>query len=75
MTEKLDTLYKGGCNSAEFIAATLPAERTITELQRKLPKTDPRHNLLVNSFEAYQNAALALQAMNAAGGNVQMRPL
>jgi hypothetical protein len=62
MTDKLDALYKGGCSSAEFIAAALPAESVILTLQKKLPKTDPRHDLLVNTFEAYQQTAVAMKA-------------
>jgi hypothetical protein len=63
MTDELDALYKrGGCTSAEFIAAALPVERVIMKLQNKLPKADPRHDLLVNSFEAYQQTAIAMKA-------------
>lgn len=62
LTDKLDALYKGGCSSGEFIAAALPVERVVMKLQNKLPKTDPRYDLLVNSFEAYQSAAVALKA-------------
>jgi hypothetical protein len=31
-------------------------------LQRKLPKGDPRRDSLANTFEAYQNTALVLKA-------------
>lgn len=62
MTDELDALYKRGCSSAEFIAAALPVEGVVMGLQNKLPKTDPRHDLLVNSFTAYQSAAVAMKA-------------
>ena len=62
MTDKLDALYKRGCGSAEFIAAALPVESVIMDLQKKLPKGDPRRDLLVNTFEAYQSTAVAMKA-------------
>ena len=31
-------------------------------LQKKLPTGDPRRDLLVNTFEAYQNTAVAMKA-------------
>jgi len=69
MTDKLDALYKRGCSSAEFIAAALPVETVVMKLQKKLPKTDPRHDLLVNTFEAYQNAAAVMKANEQGKGN------
>ena len=74
MTDKLDTLYKRGCSSAELIAAALPVESVIMNLQKKLPKTDPRHDLLVNTFEAYQNAAAVMKANEQGKGNGE-RPI
>jgi hypothetical protein len=62
MTDKLDALYKGGCSSAEFVAAATPVEGVVMNLQKKLPKGVPRRDLLVNSFEAYQQTALAMKA-------------
>ena len=62
MTDKLDVLYKRGCSSAEFVAAALPIESVFGNLQKKLPKGDPRRDLLVNTFEAYQNVAIVLKA-------------
>jgi hypothetical protein len=62
MTDKLDPLYKRGCSSAEFVAAALPVEPVFMTLQKKLPKTHPRHDLLVNTFEAYQSTAVAMKA-------------
>jgi hypothetical protein len=62
MTDKLDALYKRGCSSAEFIAAATPIEGVVLNLQKKLPKGDPGRDLLVNSFEAYQQTAIALVA-------------
>ena len=62
MTDKLDALYKRGCSSAEFVAAALPVESVFMKLQKKLPKGDPRRDLLANSFDAYQNVALVLKA-------------
>jgi len=60
MTDKLDALYKGGCSSAEFIAAAKPMEGVFINLQTKLPKGDPRRDLVANTFEAYQQAAVAM---------------
>ena len=62
MTDKLDALYKRGCSSAEFVAAALPVEFVFMNLRKKLPKGDPRRDLLANSFDAYQNVALVLKA-------------
>jgi len=62
MTDKLDTLYKGGCSSKEFISEALPAEPVFMNLQNNLPKGDPRRDLFTNTFDAYQQAALALRA-------------
>jgi hypothetical protein len=61
MTDKLDALYKRGCSSAEFVAAALPVESVFMNLQKKLPKGDPRRDLLANSFEAYQQTAVAIK--------------
>ena len=62
MTDKLDALYKRGCGSAEFIAAATPIEGVFMRLQYKLPKGDPRRDLVANTFEAYQQLALAMKA-------------
>jgi hypothetical protein len=62
MTDKLDALYKRGCSSAEFIAAGLPVEPVFLKLQNKLPKGDPRRDLLMNTFLAYQNAGVVMKA-------------
>ncbi len=62
MTDKLDALFKRGCSSAEFVAAALPVESVFMNLQEKLPKGDPRRDLLANSFEAYQQTAVAMKA-------------
>jgi hypothetical protein len=62
MTDELDALYKRGCTSAEFIAAATPVESVFMRLQYKLPKGDPRRDLLANTFEAYQEAAIAMTA-------------
>jgi hypothetical protein len=62
MTDKLDALYKGGCSSAEFIAAATPMEGVFINLHNKLPKGDPRRDLVANTFEAYQQAAVAMVA-------------
>jgi len=61
-TDKLDALYKRGCSSAEFIAAAVPIESVFMNLQNKLPKGDPRRDLSANTFEAYQQLALAMKA-------------
>ena len=61
LTDKLDALYKGGCTSREFIAAATPIEGVFMKLHKKLPKGDPRRDLLVNTFEAYQQTAVAMK--------------
>jgi hypothetical protein len=61
-TDKLDALYKRGCGSAEFIAAATPIESVFMKLQYKLLKGDPRRDLLANTFEAYQQTAIAMTA-------------
>jgi len=68
MTNKLDALYRRGCSSAEFIAAALPIESVFMNLQNKLPKGDPRRDLSANTFEAYQQLALAMKANEQAKG-------
>jgi len=45
-----------------LFAAALPVESVIMNLQKKLPKGDSRSDLLVNTFEAYQNTAVAIKA-------------
>src|ERR1700694_26267 len=60
MTDELDTLYKRGCSSREFASVGGPAESAALKLQSRLPKDDPRHDLLVNTFEGYQSVALAM---------------
>jgi len=72
ITDKLDALYRRGCSSAEFISAALPMESAVTKLQYKLPKGDPRRDLLVNASEAYQNAAVAIRGNER--GNALERP-
>ena len=62
MTDKLDALYKGGCSSAEFIAAAVPIESIFMNLHKKLPQGDPRRGLFANTFEAYQQLAVAMKA-------------
>ena len=62
MTDKLDALYRGGCSSAEFIAAATPMEGVFINLRNKLPNGDPRRDLVANTFEAYQQAAVAMVA-------------
>jgi hypothetical protein len=62
MTNKLDALHRRGCSSAEFIAAALPIESVFMNLENKLPKGDPRRDLSANTFEAYQQLALAMKA-------------
>jgi hypothetical protein len=62
MTDRLDELYKGGCSSAEFVAAAVPIESVFVKVQNKLPRGDPRRDLLANTFEAYQQLALAMKA-------------
>ena len=61
MTDNLDALYKRGCTSAEFIAAATPIESVFINLHKQLPKGDPRRDLLANTFEAYQQTAVAMK--------------
>ena len=60
-TDRLDALYNHRCTSAEFIAAATPIEGLFMNLQKKLPKGDPRRDLVVNTFEAYQQTAVAMK--------------
>jgi hypothetical protein len=62
MTDELDALYRRGCSSAEFIAAATPIEGVFIDLQKKLPKGDPRRDLFANTFEGYQQTAIAITA-------------
>ncbi len=62
MTDNLDALYKRGCTSAEFIAAATPIESVFINLHKQLPKGDPGRDLLANTFEAYQETAVAMVA-------------
>jgi hypothetical protein len=62
LTDKLDALYKGGCTSADFIAAAVPIERVFLRLDKKLTKGEPRRDLFANTLEAYQQTALAMTA-------------
>jgi len=48
--------------AAEFIAAATPVESVFMKLQYKLPKGNPRRDLLANTFEAYQQTAIAMAA-------------
>jgi hypothetical protein len=48
-------------------------EGVFINLQRKLPKGDPRGDSLANTFEAYQNTALVLKANEQGKANVQMQ--
>ena len=40
----------------------MPVESVFMNLQNKLPKGDPRRDLSANTFEAYQQLALAMKA-------------
>jgi hypothetical protein len=62
LTDNLDALYKRRCSSAEFITAATPLEGVFIKLSHKLPKGDPRRDLTANTFEAYQQLALAMLA-------------
>ena len=62
MTDKLDALYKRDCTSAEFIAAATPIESVFVNLHKQLPKGDPGRDLLANTFEGYQQTAIAMVA-------------
>ena len=61
-TDKLDALYKRGCTSAEFISAATPIEGIFVNLHKKLTRGDPRSDLFANTFEAYQQTAVAMVA-------------
>src|SRR5204862_7710537 len=45
-----------------FSAAAPPLDRSIITLQDNIAKSDPRHHLLVNAFDAYQQTAIAMKA-------------
>src|SRR5215831_3491953 len=55
-------LYKCGCTSAEFISAATPIEGIFVNFHKKLTKGDPRSDLFANTFEAYQQTAVAMVA-------------
>ena len=61
MTDKLDALYQTGCSSGEFIAAAVPLEGVFINLHKQLSKGDPRRDLIANTFEAYQQVAVAMK--------------
>ena len=61
-THKLDALYKRGRTSAEFISAATPIEGIFVNLHKKLTRGDPRSDLFANTFEAYQQTAVAMVA-------------
>jgi hypothetical protein len=61
-TDKLDALYQRGCTSAEFIAAATPIEGVFVNLHKKLTRGEPRADLFANTFEAYQQTAVAMAA-------------
>ena len=61
MTDKLDALYKSGCSSGEFVAAAVPIESVFMNLHKQLSKGDPRRDLFANTFEAYQQVAVAMK--------------
>jgi hypothetical protein len=60
--DKLDALYKRGRTSAEFISAATPIEGIFVNLHEKLTRGDPRSDLFANTFEAYQQTAVAMVA-------------
>jgi hypothetical protein len=60
MTDELDALQKRGCTLEEFSSAGRAAETRAIRLQGELSKDDPRRSLLVNTFQAYQQVALAI---------------
>lgn len=61
-TDKLDAFYKRGLTSAEFISAATPIEGIFVNLHKKLTRGDPRNDLFANTFEAYQQTAVAMVA-------------
>ena len=61
-TDKLDALYKRGCTSAEFISAATPIEGIFVNLHKKLTRGDPTGDPFANTFEAYQQTAVAMVA-------------
>jgi hypothetical protein len=70
MTDALDPIYKRGGSSREFLDVAGPIETTVVKAQALLPKGDPRRDLLVNMFEAYQNTALAMVGKEAGNNKV-----
>ena len=61
-TDKLDPPYKRGRTSAEFILAETSIEGIFVNLHKKLTRGDPRSDLFANTFEAYQQTAVAMVA-------------
>jgi len=61
-TDKLDALYKRGRTSAEFTSAATPIEGIFVNLHKKLTRGDPLNDLFANTFEAYQQTAVAMVA-------------
>ena len=55
-------LYKRGCTSAELISAATPIEGIFVNLHKKFTRGDPRSDLFANTFEAYQQTAVAMVA-------------
>jgi hypothetical protein len=74
-TDKLDALYKRGCASAEFISAATPIERIFVNLHKKLTRGDPRSDLFTNTFEAYQQTAVAMVTKERAELGIQIESI
>ena len=71
-TDQLDALYKRGCTSAEFISAATPIEGIFVNLHKKRTRGDPRSDLFANTFEAYQQTAVAMVAKEPAELGIQI---
>jgi len=74
-TDKLDALYKRGRTSAEFISAAKPIEGVFVNLHRKLTRGDPRSDLFANTFEAYQQTAVAMVAKERCRARIQIESI
>jgi len=51
LTDKLDALYKGGCASAEFIAAAIPIERVFLKKKRCTTRGERRRKPVSESVK------------------------
>jgi len=61
-TDQLDSLYQQKAATKQFIATATPIEAEAMKTADLLPSGDARRDLMVNTFECYQKAALLMTA-------------